>query len=76
MSEDRPVSLTEIFERQPSVSALVATFLAVLELVRMQAVLLRQGEIFGSIVLRKHQMFDSVFAEDGPWVTADSEYSA
>lgn len=76
MSEDRPVSLTEVFERQPSVSALVATFLAVLEMVRMQAVILRQGEIFGSIMVRKHKMFDSVFADDGPWVTADSDYSA
>ncbi len=75
LSEDRPLDLAEVFERQPSVRALVATFLAVLELVRMQAVALRQSEIFGSIVIRKHKMFDAVFADDGPMTAADAEYA-
>ena len=76
LSEDRPISLTEVFERQSSVQGLIATFLALLEMVRMQAILLRQGEAFGSIVLRKHKMFDTVFSDDGPWTAADAEYSA
>jgi segregation and condensation protein A len=71
---DRPVELLEVFERQPSARALVATFLAVLEMVRMQAVLLRQSEAFGSIVLRKHKMFDVVFSDGGPVTAADAEY--
>ncbi len=75
LSEDRPLDLAEVFERQPSVRALVATFLAVLELVRMQAVALRQGELFGAIVIRKHKMFDAVFADDGPLTVADAEYA-
>jgi len=75
LSEDRPLSLEEVFERQASVRALVATFLALLELVRMQAVQLRQPETFGAIVLRKHKMFDTVFNEDGPLTAADAEYS-
>ena len=75
LSEDRPLSLEEVFERQANVRALVATFLALLELVRMQAVQLRQSETFGSIVLRKHKMFDTVFNEDGPLTAADAEYS-
>ena len=75
LSEDRPIALTEVFERQTSVQGLIATFLAVLEMVRMQAVLLRQSEAFGSIVLRKHKMFDAVFADGSPWAAADAEYS-
>ena len=63
-----------MFERQPGVNALVATFLAVLELVKLQAVALRQSEAFGSIEMRKHKMFDAVFSEDGPLTGADSEY--
>ena len=74
LSEDRPLDLSEVFERQPNVSSLVATFLAVLELVRMQAVALRQGELFGAIVIRKHKMFDAVFADEGPLTAADAEY--
>jgi segregation and condensation protein A len=74
MSEDRPVNLLEVFERQPGVRALVATFLAVLELVKLQAVSLRQSELFGAIEMRKHKMFDAVFSEDGPLTSADSEY--
>ena len=76
VSVDRPVELLEVFERQPSVRALVATFLAVLEMVRMQAVLLRQNEAFGSIVVRKHKMFDVVFSEGGPVTAADAEYTS
>lgn len=75
LSEDRPLELSEVFERQPNVRALVATFLAVLELVRMQAVALRQGELFGAIVIRKHKMFDAVFADEGSASAADAEYA-
>lgn len=74
LSEDRTVDLREVFERQPGVRALVATFLAVLELVRMQAIALMQSELFGAIEMRKHKMFDAVFSEEGPLTAADSEY--
>ena len=36
--------------------------LAVLELVRLQAIVLMQQKQFGEIVLRKHKMFDVVFS--------------
>lgn len=74
LSEDRPLSLREVFERQPSMQSLVATFLALLEMVRMQAILFRQKEMFGEIVIRKHKMFDTVFSEDGLLAAADAEY--
>src|SRR5271170_993524 len=52
------VELVTFFESCPSRSAMICALLAVLELVRLQAVALSQGEIFGAIALRKHKMFD------------------
>ena len=40
---------------------MICALLAVLELVRLQAIVLTQKEIFGAIRLRKHKMFDVVF---------------
>ena len=44
--------------------ALVCAFLAMLELIRLQAVLARQDNVFGDIVLKKHTAFDNLVAED------------
>ncbi len=74
LSEDGGISLREIFERQPSRQALIATFLAVLELVRMQAIVLRQKQLFDEIIIRKHKMFDMVFSNED--VFAGAEYEA
>ena len=41
---------------------MIVALLAVLELVRLQAILLVQEKQFGEIRLRKHKMFDVVFA--------------
>ncbi len=41
---------------------MIVALLAVLELVRLQAIVLTQQEQFGDIRLRKHKMFDVVFA--------------
>ena len=73
--EDRPVVLREVFERQPSRRAMLATLLAVLEMVRMQAIILRQDELFGEIVVRKHKMFDVVFSSEQPLLAVEAEYS-
>jgi segregation and condensation protein A len=74
LSEDEPLLLREVFERQPSRRALLATFLAVLEMVRMQAIILRQQEEFGEIQIRKHKMFDVVFSTEEPLLAAEGEY--
>jgi hypothetical protein len=34
-------------------------------MVRLQAIALTQKGLFGAIVLRKHKMFDAVFAGEG-----------
>jgi chromatin segregation and condensation protein Rec8/ScpA/Scc1 (kleisin family) len=52
---------------------MICALLAVLEMVRLQAIVLTQKELFGAIILRKHRMFDSVFAGDGAGGQAASE---
>ena len=74
LSEDGPVSLRDVFERQPSVRALIATFLAVLELVRMRAIMLRQKRLFDEIIIRKHKMFDAVFTQEESFFDVGQEY--
>jgi len=60
-SEDG-VELISFFESCSSRHAMIVALLAVLELVRLQAIILLQQELFSKIWLRKHKMFDVVFA--------------
>jgi len=61
--EDRPVRLKQLLRTLRSRSALVCAFLAILELIRLQAILARQDNVFGEIVLKKHANFDALMAE-------------
>src|SRR5271157_5195020 len=61
--EDRPVALRRLFDYTRSERALVAMFLALLELVRLQAVLLRQDRAFSEIFIKKHKAFDAAMNE-------------
>ena len=58
--EDKPVALRRLLSHTRSERALVAMFLALLELVRLQAVLLRQDRAFSDIFIKKHTGFDAV----------------
>ncbi|HKS71989.1 MAG TPA: segregation/condensation protein A [Terriglobales bacterium] len=61
--EDRPLRLKQILRNTNSRQALVCMFLALLELVRLQAIQLRQDRLFGEILLRKHTGFEAIMAE-------------
>jgi segregation and condensation protein A len=61
--EDRPVALRKLLSHSKSERALVAMFLALLELVRLQAVLLRQDSAFSEIFIKKSTEFDAVMNE-------------
>ncbi len=63
MMEDRPVGLSKLLSNTRSVGAVVAMFLALLELVRLQAILLRQDRGFGEIYVKKHEQFEQVINE-------------
>jgi len=61
--EERPIRLKQMLASIHSRGALICAFLAVLELVRLQAILLRQDRVFGDILIKKHAMFDTIMAE-------------
>jgi segregation and condensation protein A len=74
ISTDDPVSLLEFFEACETRNAMVVALLAVLEMVRMQAVLLVQSELFADIRLRKHKMFDAVFSGPDAMAKIEEQY--
>jgi len=57
------LSATKLFESQRSKRAMICLFLAILELVKRQAVLLIQGEAFGDIDLKRGEGFDQAVEE-------------
>jgi segregation and condensation protein A len=63
LMEDRPIRLKRLLQHVTTRHALIASFLALLELVRLQAILLRQDHVFGDILIKKHAMFDTVMGE-------------
>jgi segregation and condensation protein A len=71
---DEPVSLVEFFDACETRNAMIVALLSVLEMVRMQAVILVQSELFADIRLRKHQMFDAVFAGPDAMSKIEEQY--
>jgi segregation and condensation protein A len=61
--EDRPIRLKQLLMRIPSRQALVCMFLALLEMVRLQAIQVRQERLFGEIAIRKYAGFDAIINE-------------
>ena len=61
--EEKPLRLKQLLRNVNSRQALVCMFLALLELVRLQAIQLRQNRTFGDILLRKHENFEAVMTE-------------
>jgi segregation and condensation protein A len=74
VSTEDPVSLIEFFETCETRNAMIVGLLAVLEMVRMQAILLVQSELFADIRLRKHRMFDAVFAGPDAMSQIEEQY--
>jgi segregation and condensation protein A len=57
--EDKPVALRRLLSHTHSERALIAMFLALLELVRLQAILLHQDRHFSEIFIKKNTGFDA-----------------
>jgi segregation and condensation protein A len=68
--DDKPVALRRLLSHTRSERALIAMFLALLELVRLQAILLRQDREFSEIFIKKHTGFDAIMG-DGVMNTHD-----
>ena len=61
--EDKPVSLQRLLHATHTERALICMFLAMLELVRLQAVLLHQPVIQGDILIKKTEDFEQVLTD-------------
>jgi segregation and condensation protein A len=73
-SDTSTVSLIQFFEACPSRHAMIVAFLAVLEMVKLQAVLLTQENQFADILVKKAKAFDVAFDENGAILHIDAEY--
>ena len=69
------VSARDLFERQTSRRAMVCLFLAILEMVKVQAIGLTQSELFGEIALKKLKGFETAFAGDTLMSAIEEEYN-
>ena len=56
------LSLVQLFEQQKSRRAMICLFLAILEMVRMQAVVLTQKDLFGDVALKRHKKFEEALS--------------
>jgi len=74
IATDEPISLLEFFDTCETRNATIVALLAVLEMVRMQAVILVQMQLFADIGLRKHKMFDAVFAGPDAMSKIEEQY--
>ncbi len=73
-SETNSVNLVQFFEACPSRHAMIVAFLAVLEMVKLQAIAMVQEKQFGEILLRKAKAFDTVLDENGAIRQVGEEY--
>jgi segregation and condensation protein A len=62
-SREKPCLLGKVLEKFRSREAILAAFLALLELIRLQAVAVRQNALFSDIELRKYNSFSATYAK-------------
>jgi len=73
--DNEPVFIMRMFEQQRSRRAMIALFLAVLEMIKMQAVEVCQQDLFGEIALRRQKQFNTVFASADPVSAIEKDYN-
>jgi segregation and condensation protein A len=70
--KDKPLFILRVMEQQRSRRAMICLFLAVLEMVKSQSVLILQPDLFGEIALAKGERFEE--AEAQPPAAIEEEY--
>jgi segregation and condensation protein A len=73
-SGQKVVSARDLFERQRSRRAMICLFLALLELVKLQAVGLTQADAFGEIGLKRLKGFETVFSSETNMAAIEEGY--
>jgi segregation and condensation protein A len=66
--------VVELFERQRGRRAMICLFLAILEMVKLQAVVLAQTVAFGDIVIKRHKKFAEAFASGQALSVIEKDY--
>ncbi len=74
LRKSQTLSVTKLFGQQRSRRAMICLFLAILELVKRQAVELTQGESFGDIAVRRHDDYDRAFQGPEDLAAVDQDY--
>src|SRR3984957_10434887 len=72
--KENEIGAAELFERQRIRRAMICLFLAVLELVKLQALGLAQTGPFGEIGLKRLKGFEAAFAGDGTMAAIEEGY--
>src|ERR1043166_1957005 len=73
-SRSETISARGLFERQRSRRAMICLFLAVLEMVKLQAIGLVQNDAFAEIGLKRLKGFESAFASEHTMTVIDEGY--
>jgi segregation and condensation protein A len=73
--ETKAVPARELFERQRSRRAMICLFLAMLELVKLQAIGLVQTDAFGEIGIRRLKGFEKAFSSEQVMSAIDEGYN-
>lgn len=60
LANPHPVRLDDLIAGHTARQAMIAMILALLEMVRIHAILLRQKEMFGPITIHRHQRFEEI----------------
>ncbi len=68
------VPVKDLFERQRSRKAIICLFLAILEMVKLQAVAIVQKDMFGEIMIRRHKGFDEFLASEQTAAAMEEDY--
>lgn len=75
LPRSQSVSALELFEKQRSRRAMLCLFLAILELVKAQAVLLHQSDAFGDIGLKRGKGFEDALGSEQAIAAVEEEYT-
>jgi segregation and condensation protein A len=68
------LSASRLFEAQKSRRAMICLLLAILEMVKRNALTLQQGELFGDIELKKTASFEAAMSDAGALAAVEEEY--
>lgn len=72
----KSVALVPLFERQRTRRAMICLFLAVLEMVKQQAIRLTQAESFGDIQVKRDKGFDEMQVTEESILRIEEEYKS